>query len=707
MALIGKIRNNFWFVLLLLGLALAAFVIMDMMNAGNQGGLGPKQIIGEVAGEKIDYRDFQKAEQALYSGGTDTYAGRSSAWEYLKEKAIIDNQASNLGIDVSVDELMDLQFGSRLSPVIQSVYRNPQTGQVDMQSLLGVKQALENGDPLNRDFELRWEQLQKQIIKTAKQEKINALVSKSIFTPTFLAENTGKRTSTQATFDYVKVPFDNIEDDEVKVSDADIDTYIKENAFRYENDEETRTISYAVLDVIATSKDSANIKAELASRVATFKSKSNSTEDSLYTINNEGVYFPFHQKSDDLNGPLKDAVSTLNVGDVYGPYLDQGAYWITKLVDKAVLPDSVEASHILRSATTEESFAAAKTYIDSLRNLIETRKANFADMATEHSQDPGSKANGGDLGTFVQGTMVPPFNKAAFVGSREGGLYTVRTQFGYHLINVKKRIFENRDPKYKVAIIRSLIVPSEETQNAVYEDADEIVTANRSIEALKTTLDGKANISFETAAPVKANDYLFANLGGGETSREIVRWAFDADSNVGEVSPSIYTYTDQVNYYNNKYVLAGLKSVNSAGLPKGADMRSSLETLVMNQKKGEVIKGKVSGSDLGAIASSFGASVETAENVAFTAGGVTGLGNEPKVLAAAFGQGEGDVSAPIIGNNGVYIVKTRTKTEGTVPGNVIAQKSTMNSTNRSRVGFSLLNALKEKFKGTDNRSKFF
>ena len=205
MALIGKIRNNFWFVLLVLGLALAAFVIMDMMNAGNQGGLGPKQIIGEVAGSEIDYRDFQRAEQALYSGGSDSYAGKTSAWNYLTEKAIVEDQAANLGIGISDDELSELLFGNQLSPVIQNVYRNPQTGQVDMQSLLGIKQALQNGDELNPDFVLRWQELQKQVIKVAKQEKINALVSKSVFTPKFVAENVGLKSTEKVSFDFVKI----------------------------------------------------------------------------------------------------------------------------------------------------------------------------------------------------------------------------------------------------------------------------------------------------------------------------------------------------------------------------------------------------------------------------------------------------------------------------------------------------------------------
>jgi peptidyl-prolyl cis-trans isomerase D len=273
--------------------------------------------------------------------------------------------------------------------------------------------------------------------------------------------------------------------------------------------------------------------------------------------------------------------------------------------------------------------------------------------------------------------------------------------------NVKKKVFNDRDSKYKIALIRSAIVPSEETQNVVYEVADQIVSANRTLEELRTAVEGKANMSIERTSPLKANDYLVGALGGGETSREIVRWAYDMDSKAGEVSPSIYTYTDLVNYYNSKYVLAGLASITAGGLSTVADLKNDIETPVMNLKKGALIASKISGTDLASIANNFSTSVETANDVAFTAGGVTGLGNEPKVLTAAFGQAEGSVSKPIIGNNGVYVVRTNSKTAGSAPANVLAQTKTLNNTNRGRVNFSLLNSLKEKFKATDNRSKYF
>jgi len=111
MALIGKIRKNMWLVIVLLALALAGFIIMDMTNANNSGSFGSRTTIGEVAGEKIDYMDFQRAESALYSGSGDVYGRRNSLWNYFIENAIIDKIAESTGLGVGPEELNELEFG--------------------------------------------------------------------------------------------------------------------------------------------------------------------------------------------------------------------------------------------------------------------------------------------------------------------------------------------------------------------------------------------------------------------------------------------------------------------------------------------------------------------------------------------------------------------------------------------------------------------
>jgi len=143
MALIGKIRKNSWLMIVVIGLALAAFIIMDMTSSSQLGGGGGSMPIGEINGKSVDWNDFQNAEQLVYGNSTDIFGRRSALWNYFVEEAIVSDQAEELGLGVSRDELMDLQFGNNPSPVIAARFMNPQTGQMDVAQLNQIKQQIE------------------------------------------------------------------------------------------------------------------------------------------------------------------------------------------------------------------------------------------------------------------------------------------------------------------------------------------------------------------------------------------------------------------------------------------------------------------------------------------------------------------------------------------------------------------------------------
>ncbi|MBK8627999.1 MAG: SurA N-terminal domain-containing protein [Saprospiraceae bacterium] len=387
MALIGKIRKHMWLVIVLLALALAGFIIMDMTSANNSGSFGSRTTIGEVNGEKIDYMDFQRAEEALYGGSGDVFGRRSSLWEYFVENAIINKIADASGIAVGADELSELEFGTNLSPLIQSFYRDPQTGQVNREQLNEIKKAIDEGTVTNPEFANRFNELRKQVIKTQKQTKLNNLVAKAIYTPTWYAEAVDKINNEAASFEFVNIPFDVVNDSEVAVSDEDYAAYIKENAAKYTNKEEVRNISYLVFDVKPTIEDSVALKDKMVKAAEGFKTAPN---DSIYAANNNGYLNNTYAKKDDLTGDLKTLVTSLSEGDVYGPYLDNNVYTVAKLVGKKVIADSAKAAHILRSVGNGDpvQLVAAQKYIDSLKTAIVSGSISFKDAAIANSQDP-------------------------------------------------------------------------------------------------------------------------------------------------------------------------------------------------------------------------------------------------------------------------------------------------------------------------------
>ncbi len=708
MAVIGTIRNNSWFILILLALALAAFLLMDVMGSNSMfGGAASQLNMGKVAGQKIDYQEFQRTEQALYSGSNDIYARRSSLWNYIVERSILNKQAEGLGLGVSEDEMADLQFGANLSPIIQNNFRNPQTGQVDRQRLQQIKQMLDSGEETNPQFDLFWSEQEKQIEKRRIQSKYENLVAKGLYTPSWQAEVSNQFNNEKVSIEYVKVPFDNISDGEVTVTDNDIVSYMNDNKENYTNEEETRVIDYAIFNVLPTSQDTQVWKDEVSDLIPEFAA---TEDDSLFAFNHGGTYSFLYNKKDQLFSELQDQIEGMEVGETYGPYIENGAFKVAKLLDKKVIPDSVKARHILKNANPADpsSIEAAKLFLDSIKSRYVSGAESFDSLAIKNSDDKGSGFKGGDLGYFVQGAMVPAFNNACFVDSREGGLYTVTTQFGVHLIEVNDKIYDNQDSKYKVAYIRTPIIPTQTTQETIEDLASEIIGRTSTVGELSEAVKDITNVVVGTSKELNKNDYYINNdLPSSETTRDMVRWAFESSTSLGDVSPVVYNYTDLVDYYDSKYVVIGLKSINAPGMKSIESVRNDVELLVRNEKKGELLKGKISGSDLNAIAGEYGTSVESKDNVNFNSGYIPDLGSEPEVVAAAFKANEGDIVGPIVGSSGVFMVKVNGKTPATEATNLVTLKNTNNNSIRSQVGYRMMNALKEIYKPEDKRAKFF
>ncbi len=707
MALIGKIRKNFWFVLLLLGFALAAFVIMDMTGAGGQGGAVSNLTIGEVAGEKIDYRDFQQTESNYFRNtGTDVFSTRNSIWDFYVEKAVLNKEAEVLGLNVSRDELMDLQFGANPSPVIQQNWRNPQTGQLDVANLQQIKTTIETNQEMNPGFRAYWAEQEKQIIKERIQNKLNTIVSKGIFTPTWMAEEHFKADNDKVDFAFVKIPFDQIPGDDIEVTDADINSYLASKRSEYEVDEETRTIDYAEFEVLPTSEDTANIL-ERANLLKDEFIRTNN--DSLFTVNNSGVYTDIYFRADQISEVISEDFSSTPIGETYGPYIESGNYIVLKILDRKVIPDTVEARHILRSAdpTNATQVEQAQAFIDSLDNLISRGVATFDSLAIKHSQDPGSGALGGDLGKFQQGRMVGPFNEVCFVTGQKRKRYSVKTQFGIHLIEIMDQIYNDREDKFKVASIGVPIVPSEETQDVIYDEVTELISENNTIEDLRTAIESMDGIQLKKSAPFKINDFRIDNLASGQTSREIIRWAFDPIVEPGDVSPDVFTYTDPVNFFNAKYVIASLNNIIPRGLPSADAVRSDVEVLVRNQKKGQIFIDQLSVTSLEAIAAANEVEVDTASEISFNTSFVPGLGNEPNVVSLAFDLDVQAISQPILGSSGVFIIQPLSRDAATEATNIPFIQRNVSNTTRSQVTFKLIRSLVDKAKIEDNRFTFF
>ena len=701
MALIGTIRKNSWLLILVIGLALAAFIIMDMTSAGNRGGAVTSLAMGKVEGKTVDWNEFQGVESMLYSGSsTDIFARRNQLWNYFVEEAIVSKQADALGLSVSKDELIDLQFGANKSPVIVNRFRNSQTGAVDVNTLNQFRQQIQ-ANTLAPEQKRFWAHQEKEIIKDRLQTKLNTMVSKALYTPTWMVEQTYGDQTQKIAMDFVKIPFSEVDDSEVSLTDADFSSYLAANKGTYMQTEETRRVDYVTFDVFPTAADSAKYRADLSDLVAGFET---TTNDTIFVENNYGSINPSWLDKTTLPVDIQDAVYNTAVGKVYGPYLQGNTYQILKVLEKKMMADSSTSRHILINATDPASFAAADAKIDSIKAVIEAG-GNFEELAKTLSQDQGSAANGGKYENIPVNQFVPSYQDAMLFGDFRK-LYKARTSYGVHLIEPLSRSREQTE-RVKIAIISQTINPSEATQSAMFEKANNFLSNNRTLDVLQATVAQSGELSVESSGALKANDFTVGSLGGGADARDIVKFAFDGNTETGSVSPSVYSFQDPVELFVNKYVVAGLRSVQDAGMPSVASIKDEIEALVRNQKKGDILKGKVSGSDLNAIASQFDSEVESAQDVTFDAAFVQGLGQEPGVIASAFNMAVNNVSQPIVGNSGVFVVQLKDKPAVGVASNIPQLRKTSSSTAQTQVTTRLMQAMKKNAEVEDLRSKFY
>ena len=714
MALISEIRKRSWIVLVTVALGVGGFVIMDMVNSTGPGGTGSlTRTLGKVNGEKIDVINFDNTFNMLYgNSGSASLAARNALWEYTVEEVLIKDEAKALGLGVSEPEMEDLQFGPRPSRIIQQRFADPNNPQaLNREQLNQIKQiieedrvdeAIEQGQ-LAPNFKQFWEYQKKEITKDRLQSKMGALVAKAMYTPTWMAEMLHNEQSQTADIAYVKVPYDKIENTEVSLEDQDFEAYIKENESRLKRDAESRKLQLAIFEVAATKEDSAALEKRIADLIPEFQT---TESDSQFVFRNEGRIDEAYFKKSELPVAIADTVLKLPVGTVYGPYIDANSYNAIKILDRKVIPDSVQSRHILRPATTPLEMAQARKTIDSLKTLIEAGTHRFDSLAAKFGTD-GTSTKGGDLGYYGMNGLVKPFNDLIFFKAVPGQIYVCETQFGVHLVEVTNKKFINNEQGVQVAFLSEPIIPSQETQSAIRDKADEMMRSNRTLEALVKSVGQDPTIKLENTPLLGENDFEIQGLTAGTETRDLVRWAFSAD--VGDVTPSVYSFRDETSYFDKQFVIAGLKTVQPAGVPSVANIRDDIEQEVINRKKAEIIKQRLSGKDLAAAAAAFEVAVDTARTLSFFQSFIPNVGNEPAVVGHVFKLNAGQTSEAITGVGGVYLVQLINKAAVTPaqPEQLASIRMRNDMSTGMTAQNSLITAMKKQASIKDKRAKFF
>jgi len=702
MATLQNIRNRgSLMIAIVIGLALGAFILGDMLNSGSKL-MRPSQMkIAEIDGESIQYPDFQKKVEELsevYKMNSAQAKIDENTWVQIREQVwqsyllenILGKASEKLGITVSSEELFDLVQGNNPHPIIQQLFTNQTTGQVDKSAIIQFLKTMEtNATPQQRSY---WLYIENQIKQDKLRTKYSNLVSKGLYVTTDEAKKSLESKNKNANIQYVVLNYSTIADAAVNVSDEELKAYYNKHKDEYKQ-ESTRSIEYVTFEVLPSEADKAATQKWLNDSKTEFSTVSDNAQ---YINANSDIRFdPYFSKKEELSPAIAEWAFTAQPGDFYGPYLENGEYKLAKIDQFKMLPDSVQASHILINPQTVGSEAKAKALVDSLKRNIELG-GNFAEAAMKYSEDTGSKLKGGDLGWFKRKQMVPEFEEAAFSGE-VNKLYITTTQYGYHIIKPTKKGKESN--QVRVAILTKKIEPSTETYQKVYSETSKFASENQTPEAFnKAVVDQKLD---KKVATLKENDLEVVGL---ESSRQLVRAAFTAEQGKMLVNNEGSTIFE----YGNKFVVGALTKSTEAGESTFEEAKIRVDLVVRKEKKAQMLADKLknAGSDLASVASKLSTEVKEASGVNFTSYSIPAIGFEPALIGTVCSLPEGKVSAPIEGNNGVYLAKVTSVTTN-ADTDLKGEKSRIAQTLGYRAGSQVFESLRKLAQIEDKRSKFY
>ncbi|WP_242085574.1 peptidylprolyl isomerase [Aestuariivivens sediminis] len=714
MAVLNKIRQRSLFLILIIALALFSFVLADLFRNSDALTSKSQNIVATINGKDITREDFlQKVEVAQRQAGPNATNTQvvNRIWDQEVRKAVMESQYEALGISIEKDKMRDL--------IKTALATNPEflneAGIFDENKLnefianlkeIAPQPGFFNGQPITYSD---WTNYEQSLATNALQQNYYNLVKAGLTGTLAEGELDHNLEGHKVDIKYVQVPYTAIPDSTVAVSKSDISAYIKAHKKQYEVDE-SRDIRYVEFKEEATLEDEEAIKAELnmylngrlvddTGRKDTIVAFSQVKNHAQYINTIAGSNEKYEERfvfKNSLPTPYADSIYNLNVGEVFGPYKHDGQFKLTKLIAEKNIPDSAKVRHILipflgaRSAAPDiiQTEAEAKATADSLLTILKKDRSKFPEFVEEFSSDQGSVQNEGRYDWHPYNTMVPEFNDFEFEGE-VGDLGVVKTVFGFHIIEIEGQ--KDKKRAVNVGTISKKIEPSEATINKVFRDASKF-----EVEVDKKDFQEVATESKYTVRPINGIKVLDENITGIGSQRQIVRWAFEDESKVGDIK----RFT-----ISSGYAIVQLVAKHDKGLMAVEDASASVLPLIRKEKKAQIIKDRISATTLEDVAAAENTNVRTASAITMKTPTISGAGREPLVVGTAFGLDEGETSGLIEGEKGVYMIQVTKVTPAVALDNYQAAANRVEQRKTGAVTTKVYNALKAAAVIEDNRAK--
>jgi peptidyl-prolyl cis-trans isomerase D len=701
-SVLQKIQNQTGCLLLVIGVAMLAFVLTDLVSSGTSIFGSDQNSVGKINGESISYEEYNGTFEGLKTQLLQNNPGlvmdesitkqyREQAWNMLVESKTIEPEYEKLGINVSSAELEDLTIGANTHPQIMQSFQSPETGQFEKDRLVRFLKEDINSNP---DAMKSWTTFQGQFTNGLVAEKYQRLIVSSFYATELQARNRSNEQSYSVNASIVSLTYAQFTDSSLTASDADILAFAKNNRVKYEQDA-SRDIEYVKITVVPSAEDSTDMlkwASETATDFAVTK------DDSVFVSvrNSETPFNPEYQVRGSFAPEIENVIFNAEVGKVAGPFQKNGVYSIFKVLSTGTdTMRSVKASHIVFPVVGTDSAAAIKTAKETLAK-IRSGETTFEQEASNRNYD-ATRTTGGDMGWIREDNRAYPKRLIAKLSSAGQGNYViVPSNRGVHLAKTTSAVSRKT---IKVAVVNQSIYPSTKTDGDYYKRAGELLTkvnSEKSFEEVAEELGLTKRVANRITEDARA-------IPGFSNSNKIAQWLFNAETEEGAMSDILDL--------DGNYVVARVSKVRDAGLPAAEDLRTEVEVAVLNQKKAELLIPKMekaleNAQTADELAKALNTRVNQAPAISLNTGSIPYVGQDNKLVGSILGTTTSGNTGVVDGENAVSVAYVNA-VNASEPTNLEAIKDQVKRESSQAAQGGIRPALTNKAEVKDQRYRFY
>ena len=696
MAIISTLRDKMGkFLVVVVGFSIAAFVLGDILGPNSTIGSQNENIVGEINGEEIDLIRFNTIfEQLSYnfslnngrSPSPQEMVGiRDQAWEKLINDISYNDQYNKLGLTVTNNESVDMVQGDNIHPMILQAFTDPNTGSFSVDNVIGYLQNL-SSQPVNQ--QQAWFSFEANLKPMRLRTKYDNLLSQTTFINSLQSQVEYFNSSNIVDISYYYLPFYKVPDSLFEVSTSEMNNFLRKNKDDYKQNE-SRSMDFVYFPLSPSSEDSTLVISDLNNIKLSLSNEE--INDSTFALLNSEGFSPYTKFNVDQ---LPEALVGRDKGYISDIIFSDEGVLVYKLSD--IVQDNkfkARAKHILlkfNDQNKQEVRSEALRILSLLRN-----GSNFDETARTYSED-GSASLGGDLGWFFEDSMVKPFQDAVFSRNRSGLIpRIIESEFGFHIIYVTQ---PKTKTSYAVTTILKEIIPSDNTRNNIYRDAEMFKIESQNSSESFEDIANKYNYSFQTVNNIDKNATAISNL---TDARSIVLWAYDDDRYNNDVSDVIEL--------NDSYVVSYLSNIIKEGTKKLNDVENSVRKKILNEKKfnyfSKMFDNYSSLDDLKTLYD--GGDINSMDDLDFNSNSIQNVGFTPEAIGVTFSMNDGELTKPIKIDDGLIVIQLNGLVQADSLQSYSDYGKTLLQANIFANSLKIDNAIKEFSNIEDLRYKFF